>query len=81
MMGGAMTRGDGGSQRERERSEGRGEEGREGALKKVSDSPQHPDQTPTGAEKVWRFTPRTRGRLQTSRIVRKCSRMRRKAKK
>lgn len=28
---------------------------REGALKKVSDSPQHPDQTPTGPEKVWRF--------------------------
>lgn len=35
---------------------GKGREGgREGALKKVSDSPQHPDQTPTGAEKVWRF--------------------------
>lgn len=29
--------------------------GREGALKKVSDSPQHPDQTPAGPEKVWRF--------------------------
>lgn len=57
---GGMTRGDGGSQRERERNErerskGRGEEGREGALKNIPESPQHPDQTPAGEEKVWRF--------------------------
>lgn len=41
---------------EKEKKRGvRGGVRREGALKKVSDSPQHPDQTPTGPEKVWRF--------------------------
>lgn len=59
---GGMTRGDGGSQREREReTRERGVKGgvrrggREGALKNIPESPQHPDQTPAGEEKVWRF--------------------------
>lgn len=58
---GGMTRGDGGSQRERERernererSEGRG--GREGALKNIPESPQHPDQTPAGEDKSLAFS-------------------------
>lgn len=53
---GGMTRGDGGvRERERERRGWRGEEGREGALKNIPESLQHPDQTPTGEGKVWRF--------------------------
>ena len=56
---GGMAKVDGGSQsereKERERSGGRDEDWREGALKNIPESLQHPDQTPAAEEKVWRF--------------------------